>query len=136
MAAGRRSAPGRSQRASQAELGGSASSSSQQGGLNGGRRGQRAVGHRAVAATQRVAAVAAFQSAAQCFEVSKWVLLGTQGERSRAPVQNFYVPRLARYIRWLTDEYTATYIHRLVDDCTGPTFVIVLYNHWFWYQGI
>jgi hypothetical protein len=30
-----------------------------------------------------------------------------------------YVPRLARYIRRLTDEYTATYVCRLTNECMG-----------------
>jgi hypothetical protein len=89
------------------------------------------VGLRAVA--RRVATTSAFQSAVRRFKDSKWVLLGVWGERSRAPVQNFCIPQLAQYIRWLTDEYTATYIHRLVDECTGPTFIGVLYNHQFRY---
>jgi hypothetical protein len=42
-----------------------------------------------------------------------------RGERIRAAIRNQYVPRLARYIHRLTDEYTTTYIRRLTNECTG-----------------
>jgi hypothetical protein len=35
----------------------------------------------------------------------------------------FTVIKPPRYIHQLTDEYTATYICRLTDECTGPMFV-------------
>jgi hypothetical protein len=42
-----------------------------------------------------------------------------RGERIRAAIRNQYVPRLARYIHRLTDEYTTMYIHRLTNECMG-----------------
>jgi hypothetical protein len=40
------------------------------------------------------------------------------GERIRAAVGNRYVPRLAPYLGWLTDEHTTTYSRQLTDEGT------------------
>jgi hypothetical protein len=37
--------------------------------------------------------------------------------------------------RRLTDEHTATYVHRLTDECTIPIFVGFLCLHRFQYRG-
>jgi hypothetical protein len=58
-----------------------------------------------------------------------------RGEGIRAPIQNHYEPRLARYIH-RSNEDTATYVHRLTDECTRPIFVGFMYFHRFMYREI
>jgi hypothetical protein len=48
----------------------------------------------------------------------------------------WHAHRLGRYVCRLTDEYTAMYIHRLIDKHTGYIFVGSLYLRRFRYRGI
>jgi hypothetical protein len=66
-------------------------------------------------------------------KLSQSEMCGVQGETSSVLLRKFEKCRLPRYIRRLTDEYTATYIRQLTDECTEHLFLGYLYLRRFRY---